>query len=277
LNKRNILQQKSLKNNVIYRKASKTLECKNYMQKENMNIKYISNNNLKIISSSLYNHSNDYNNINKIDPKKEQKLVKKNLINIVLKNKNQTIQRIINQRKTLSINLLTKMIKKECNICHKLIDSHLFKIHYNSHPSKIYNWLYLGSFSNACDINELKINKINIILNCASECHNNKLPKDIQEMHLKIKDLENFKIIDYFEEANEFINNCKMKGAVLLVHCKFGISRSASFIIAYLIKYNKLTLEEALKFVKEKRSIIKPNKGFIDQLYDYEKRITKLF
>jgi hypothetical protein len=96
LNKRNILQQKSLKNNVIYRKASKTLECKNYIQKENMNIKYISNNNLKIISSSLYNHSNDYNNINKIDAKKEQKLVKKNLINIVLKNKNQTIQRIIN-------------------------------------------------------------------------------------------------------------------------------------------------------------------------------------
>ena len=92
---------------------------------------------------------------------------------------------------------------------------------------------------------------------------------------MRIKDTEDFEIINYFDEASELINNCKLKGSVLLVHCKFGISRSASIIIAYLIKYNKLKVEDALRFVKEKRSKIKPNKGFINQLYEYEKRLFK--
>ena len=170
---------------------------------------------------------------------------------------------------------MIKFEKKECNICHKLIDSHLFKIHCNAHPTEIFNWLYLGTFANACDIKELRRMKINYILNCAKECINENLPKDIKELHLKILDYEFFEIYDYFEQANEFINKCKLEGAVMLVHCKLGISRSASFIIAYLIKYNKFTLESALEFVKEKRKQIKPNEGFIEQLHKYEKLINE--
>ena len=165
------------------------------------------------------------------------------------------------------------MEKKECNICHKYFDSHLFKIHYNSHPSQIFEWFYLGSFSNACDIKELRKNKINYILNCAIECHNKKLPKDIKELHLKIKDNENFDLINYFEEANEFINKCKLEGGTLLVHCKLGISRSASFVIAYLMENNNLSVEKALNFVKQKRNQIKPNEGFMSQLKRYERLI----
>ena len=270
-NNRNILQKSSLENNPLYHSTSKTLDFKNQIQipNKNNNIKSPqTNDRYKYIATTL-------NNNFKIEINNGKKLIKKNIINIVLKNKNQTIQKIINRRKSLSINLLSKMIKKKCDICHKYIDSHLFKIHYNSHPSKIFNWLYLGSFLNACDIKELKFNGINKILNCAIECHNTKLPDDIQEMHLNIKDLENFDIINYFEEANEYINYCKLEGNTLLVHCKFGISRSASFIIAYLIKYSKLSVEDALKFVKEKRSKINPNKGFINQLYEYEKWLNE--
>ena len=46
-------------------------------------------------------------------------------------------------------------------------------------------------------------------------------------------------------------------------------------IIAYLIKYDKFTVNDALKFLKEKRSQIKPNKGFLNQLYAYEKMCEK--
>jgi len=169
--------------------------------------------------------------------------------------------------------LLSKISKKKCDKCNKLIDSHLFKIHYNSHPTEIFNWLYLGTFANACDINELRRMKINYILNVANECNNKNLPRDIKELHLNIKDNEKFEILSYFDEANEFINKCKSEGGILLVHCKLGISRSASFILAYLIKYHKLTLESALEFVKQKRNQIKPNEGFMKQLYEYEKII----
>ena len=38
------------------------------------------------------------------------------------------------------------------------------------------------------------------------------LPDDIEELHLMIKDSEDFPIIDYFEKGNEFIDKCKLMG-----------------------------------------------------------------
>ena len=39
-----------------------------------------------------------------------------------------------------------------CNICNKNISSNLFEFHKEQHPSKIYEWLYIGSFSNAMNL-----------------------------------------------------------------------------------------------------------------------------
>ena len=170
-------------------------------------------------------------------------------------------------------NLLSDNSKIKCDICSRCIDSHLFKMHYNSHPTEILNWLYLGTYANASDIRELRKMKINYILNCAYECSNKNLPKDMKQLHLKIKDYDDFNIIDYFEKSNEFINKCKNEGGKLLVHCKFGISRSSTLVIAFLVKYQKFTVEKALEFVREKRNIVYPNYGFMNQLYKYEKLI----
>ena len=220
--------------------------------KNNLNQNQIINNKTNNI---IINHNIKLRNINKRTSEKQTEIDKFN--------------KYINFGKSL----LSKIAKKKCDKCNKLIDSHLFKIHYNSHPTEIFNWLYLGTFTNACDINELRRLKINYILNVANECNNKNLPRDIKEMKLNIKDSEKFEILIYFEEANEFINKCKSEGGILLVHCKLGISRSASFILAYLIKYHKLTLKSALEFVKQKRNQIKPNEGFMKQLYEYEKII----
>ena len=64
-------------------------------------------------------------------------------------------------------------------------------------------------------------------------------------------------------------------GENCLVHCKLGISRSAAVVIAYLIKYYKLSTDEAVDFVKSKRTSIKPNDGFMRQLYTYEKMLKE--
>ena len=202
-------------------------------------------------------------------------ILKKNKLNNIKEKKKELGSIIVRRRKYVDRNLLANAKKVECQICHKFVVTYLFKIHYNSHPSEIFNWLFLGSFSNACNIEELRRNKINYILNCALECYNKKLPDDIKELHLKLLDKTNFEIIEYFEKANNFINKCKNEGCKLLVHCKYGISRSATFIIAYLVKYNKITVDNALEFLKQKRSQIKPNKGFMDQLYLYEKYLKK--
>ena len=215
------------------------------------------------------------NNINKnqiINNKINNIVINHNikLTNITKKtNEKQTQIDRFNKYINFGKSLLSKISKKKCDKCNKLIDSHLFKIHYNSHPTEIFNWLYLGTFTNACDIKELRRLKINYILNVAGECKNKNLPKDIKELHFDIKDYENFELYDYFDEANEFINKCRLEGGVLLVHCKYGISRSASFIIAYLIKYMRYPADFAFNFVFQKRNKIKPNEGFMYQLNKY--------
>lgn len=55
-----------------------------------------------------------------------------------------------------------------------------------------------------------------------------------------------------------------------LVHCKMGVSRSASTVIAYAMKEYGWSLEKANNFVKQKRNIAQPNPAFMKQLAEYE-------
>ncbi|KAE8348557.1 dual specificity phosphatase [Aspergillus coremiiformis] len=77
----------------------------------------------------------------------------------------------------------------------------------------------------------------------------------------------------------------KSQGSVL-IHCEMGISRSATVLIAYLMRKHRTTLQETLELVKQKRKV-KPNPNFMDQLKiwgqleykiwdDTRKRIPKL-
>jgi protein phosphatase slingshot len=49
-----------------------------------------------------------------------------------------------------------------------------------------------------------------------------------------------------------------------------GISRSASVVIAYVMKAKNWNLNKALTFVKNKRNCIKPNENFLKQLEVYQ-------
>ena len=182
----------------------------------------------------------------------------------------------INVLKGRSKSLLADRPKAKCKICTKLVETHLLLIHINAHPSQVFNWLFLGTFSNACDKEELRRLKIKYVLNCAIECKNQTLPKHIKELHLKIRDIPTFDIIPFFQQANEFINQARADGSVILIHCKLGISRSAAIIIAYLIKYYGFNVNSALKFIKQQRDRINPNKGFIEQLFKYENIVQNM-
>ena len=48
-----------------------------------------------------------------------------------------------------------------------------------------------------------------------------------------------------------------------------GVSRSASVVIAYIMKKEKKTLKEALEYVKQNRQV-RPNMGFHKQLEFFE-------
>ena len=59
-------------------------------------------------------------------------------------------------------------------------------------------------------------------------------------------------------------------GSKILVHCRYGISRSASTVIAYLMKKKGWNMADTLDYVVKRRDIVQPNPGFTNQLITYE-------
>lgn len=63
----------------------------------------------------------------------------------------------------------------------------------------------------------------------------------------------------------DFIHEHQSHGYSVLVHCDKGVSRSATVLVAYLMRSHRLSLDKAMTLVKEKRKI-KPNDNFTEQL-----------
>ena len=157
-----------------------------------------------------------------------------------------------------------------CPLCHREKENYKYKYHIGLHPSKIFDWLYLGCYRNACDKQEIKDLGINYVLNCAVECMES-FPPGVKYCHLKLSDSPNFRIIKYLDKASAFINQAQSNNGIILVHCQLGISRSTTCVIAYFIKYLGYTAMSALNFIKTKRAQVMPNFGFLNQLLIYEK------
>ena len=55
--------------------------------------------------------------------------------------------------------------------------------------------------------------------------------------------------------------------------CMCLVFRSATLVLAYLMKYHRMKLIDAHAYVKERRPLIRPNAGFWKDLVDYEKKL----
>jgi protein-tyrosine phosphatase len=128
--------------------------------------------------------------------------------------------------------------------------------------------LYLGSVGAAYNFQVLQQLKISSILTVC-ECLPPKFPNDFEYKVIQVTDEPSVKLSLYFKEATDFIRKAINEGKGVLVHCFAGVSRSASIVIAYLIKYHKMEFNSAFNYVKNKRPWINPNYGFQAQLRRY--------
>ena len=83
-------------------------------------------------------------------------------------------------------------------------------------------------------------------------------------------DDEKTDLLKHWDDTYKYISKAKTEGSKVLVHCKMGISRSASVVIAYAMKAYNWDFKTALQHVREKRSCIKPNTSFLSQLETYQ-------
>jgi len=62
---------------------------------------------------------------------------------------------------------------------------------------------------------------------------------------------------------SDFIADGLNQGGGVLVHCMFGISRSATAVMAFLMKYEGMNYYKAKNFVDTKRREVNPCMGFL--------------
>lgn len=98
-------------------------------------------------------------------------------------------------------------------------------------------------------------------------------PKPIY-LRIPVLDKGHVDLKAFFDETCDLMEDVRQSNGKTLIHCVAGVSRSATICIAYLMKYEKMTLKDAYQHVKWARPLIRPNCSFFRQLMAYELELT---
>ncbi|XP_054255757.1 dual specificity protein phosphatase 16 [Indicator indicator] len=143
----------------------------------------------------------------------------------------------------------------------------------NTGPTRILPHLYLGCQRDVLNKELMQQNDIGYVLNASNTCPKPDFIPDSHFLRVPVNDSFCEKILPWLDKSVDFIEKAKASNGHVLVHCLAGISRSATIAIAYIMKRMDMSLDEAYRFVKEKRPTISPNFNFLGQLLDFEKKI----
>ncbi|XP_064614144.1 dual specificity protein phosphatase 19-like [Liolophura sinensis] len=124
--------------------------------------------------------------------------------------------------------------------------------------------LIMGSQDVAHNLELLRKYGVTHILNVATYV-DNIYPDLFKYMDIQLLDIPETNIMVCFDQAFQFIEEARATGCVL-VHCNAGVSRSATIVIAYLMKTAHYSHKEAFKYLRELRPAVCPNAGFMAQL-----------
>ena len=113
-------------------------------------------------------------------------------------------------------------------------------------PSKVYSEdngfrIFVGSADHASDLPALEERGITYILNMAASDPTCQMTQEIYGdgytcMSIGAGDMPGYDISQHFTATSEFIEEVRVKGSGILVHCVAGASRSATVVIAYLME-----------------------------------------
>jgi len=141
--------------------------------------------------------------------------------------------------------------------------------------NEVFPGIYIGDGTTALCTSLLKRLGVTDVLNaaCGKDRHLNLINTSqgfyreakIRFLGIEALDMSSFRLYPFFEEAAEFIQEALQRGGKVYVHCRQGISRSSTLVLAFLISRRGYTAQEAVREVRRQREII-PNDGFLQQL-----------
>ena len=89
---------------------------------------------------------------------------------------------------------------------------------------------------------------------CASNI-GSRFPQGFKYCTLELLDTPTQNIMNHFERAAEFINQCREEKGRVLVHCFAGKSRASTITLSYILSQMKIDLRTSLKHLQRQRPI----------------------
>ncbi|KDO31941.1 hypothetical protein SPRG_03157 [Saprolegnia parasitica CBS 223.65] len=129
--------------------------------------------------------------------------------------------------------------------------------------------LYIGGNDCVNDLDVLGTMDISHVVNCTRETPNY-FPDRVEYLRVPITDEPEMEIDMYFDDACAFIHKAVENHMACMVHCSHGMSRSATIVLAYLVKIRKMRLLDALQYLRSLRRVVSPNIGFMQRLLELE-------
>lgn len=137
--------------------------------------------------------------------------------------------------------------------------------------SLIESGIYLGELKVARNVRKLQKLNVQVVLTVMDHPLRLTYQHDLIEYYyIKAFDVPFEDIIMKFPYGFYVMNQARQKDKTIFVHCRAGVSRSATVLISYLMKLHQISAQQAYNIVKRKRDI-RPNDGFVEQLFIYEK------
>lgn len=138
--------------------------------------------------------------------------------------------------------------------------------------NEILSGLWLGNITDAKNLQF--INTMDIVINCSKTIpFKSKRTRNVRvgvDDNLEPIEIKNLYLL--LPKITEFIHSSLKKNEIIFVHCHAGIQRSASVIVAYLIRYLNISLTKAIRLVRTKRNIVfTPCINFKTSLIKFEK------
>jgi hypothetical protein len=133
--------------------------------------------------------------------------------------------------------------------------------------------VFLGDARDASNARGLKDVGITHIVSCCPEFGETIRPVEgVTYLRICIADTRDAQISTHFDVVYRFIENALLEdqNSKILVHCAAGISRSATLVISFLMRYFSIKFDVALEAVCELRDKVWPNFGFQRQLREFE-------
>lgn len=136
--------------------------------------------------------------------------------------------------------------------------------------------LYISGVKEVAGMDALPFRRFSHVLHCASSRDASTMYPCDHAFLVHVWDEPGVDIARFFPDVIAYIQDAERssgKQARILVHCKQGISRSVSFVVAYLMQVRRMPLLQCFELLAAVRPQICPNPTFAEQLIEFEKEV----